>query len=287
MGFEGNNNGDERTFVGSVREHLSALYLQLLGSPMEWYYIYRERSKISKKHTYMRNLAWENIINDSTFVQFMAEDDLSIVATYDFSYSGGLVIDVFKDVYPPGEDTFLIADNISPGPGIRFLEIGVGTGLISILAAKRGAEVCGTDINHHAVSNAEHNAEKNNIAAEFHCCDLFSALSGKFDMIVFNPPYLPAAEGKYEQMFSKWERKALFGGKDGIEVIMRFLEQSPMYLKKEGAMYLVSSSLGDTTRFRSSFSEKYDFTDIAHRDLGNERLTLLMVKWKEEQTGSS
>ena len=212
----------------------------------------------------------------------MAEGDFSIVATYEFSYSGGLSIDVFKDVYPPGEDTFLIADNISPGPETRFLEVGLGTGLIGIFAAKMGADVFGTDINPCAVSNSRHNAEKNHVAVEFHCCDLFSAIGGKFDMIVFNPPYLPAAElEKDEQMFSRWEREALFGGKDGIEVIMRFLERSQRYLKKEGVIYLISSSLGDQTRFRSAFCDIYDFTDIAHRDFGDERVSLFSVKWKE------
>jgi len=213
----------------------------------------------------------------------MPKDDFSIVATYDFSYSGGLAIDVFKDVYPPGEDTFLIADNISPGPGIRFLEVGVGTGLISILAARRGAEVFGTDINPRAVANARHNARKNGVSAEFHCCDLFPDLEGKFDMIAFNPPYLPAAEGKKdERMFTRWERTALFGGKDGTEVIMRFLKGSRRYLSDAGVMYIISSSIGDPARFRSAFCDVYDFGEIAHRNFEDERVILLAVKCKEQ-----
>jgi release factor glutamine methyltransferase len=72
-----------------------------------------------------------------------------------------------------------------------FLELGCGTGLISIVAAKAGAIVTASDLSKTAVANTKHNAEKNGV--NIHVChsDLLDQIEGQFDLIVINPPYYP------------------------------------------------------------------------------------------------
>jgi len=201
-----------------------------------------------------------------------------IVESYHFSMADGIDIDVFDNVYSPREDTFLVTDNIVVTPNIRFLEIGVGTGLISIYAAQLGAVVEGTDINPAAVANAEHNARKNDIKGNFICGDLFDGVSGKFDVIVFNPPYLPVMES---DKLPKWEEKALIGGQHGVETSKRFLERCQEYMKRDCIIYLTASSLGDTKRLTERFKDRYEFEEAAYCDFNGERLLLYRIKNKD------
>ena len=114
----------------------------------------------------------------------------------DFPYLNfmGLRLDVFKDVYTPQEDSFLLAKHTHSLEG-NILELGTGCGLSAILNASRNPSnyVLGVDLNHSAVQNAAYNARHNLIKnAYFQHSDLFSKVSNvRFDSILFNPPYLP------------------------------------------------------------------------------------------------
>jgi len=73
-----------------------------------------------------------------------------------------------------------------------FLELGCGCGIISILAAKKGADVTATDINEIALNALRQNASDNGVSIDIIQSDLFKNLHGKrFDFIVINPPYYP------------------------------------------------------------------------------------------------
>ncbi|MEZ5084584.1 MAG: methyltransferase [Bacteroidales bacterium] len=73
-----------------------------------------------------------------------------------------------------------------------FLELGCGTGIISVLAAKKGARVVASDINPTAIENAKLNATKNSVEITTYLSDLFAELPRQqFDFIIINPPYYP------------------------------------------------------------------------------------------------
>ena len=74
----------------------------------------------------------------------------------------------------------------------NFLELGAGSGLVSFVAAKRGAKVTSTDINPEAIRGLQENAEKNNLQVTAIASDLFENVHpNDFDIIVINPPYYP------------------------------------------------------------------------------------------------
>ena len=71
-----------------------------------------------------------------------------------------------------------------------FLELGAGSGLISIYACKQGASVTASDISHKAIENIKINQQKNNCSFDVICSDLFDTIpSQKIDIIAINPPY--------------------------------------------------------------------------------------------------
>ncbi|MBN1786295.1 MAG: methyltransferase [Candidatus Methanofastidiosa archaeon] len=155
-----------------------------------------------------------------------------------------IVYEEWDNVYPPLEDTLLLAKNIDVRPGDKVLEIGCGTGYVSIAAAMMGGIVEGVDINAAAVSLSSLNAKKNGVKnARFHIGDMFENVDGPFDVIIFNPPYLPS-----ERMDTDIYDKCWDGGEDGREVTDRFLDGLRGNIKEGGSIFLLQSSFCDPER---------------------------------------
>ncbi|MFH1820990.1 MAG: HemK2/MTQ2 family protein methyltransferase [Methanobacteriota archaeon] len=155
---------------------------------------------------------------------------------------------VHPEVYEPAEDTFLAADNLDVRSGEMVLELGTGCGLLSILAAKSGAKVVATDINPAALECARANAASNLVSSniDFRLGDLFVPVGDeRFDIIIFNSPYLPVEPG--EALGGPLDR-AWEAGIDGRMVIDRFLEEFPKHLKPNGRAFLVQSSLSGISK---------------------------------------
>ena len=110
----------------------------------------------------------------------------------------GVIVKVFPGVFHPGlfySTRFLLSfiekQNLK---NKSFLELGCGSGLISVAAAKQGAEVTSSDLNPRAVENCVQNAELNNIQLTAIHSNLFRSIPQKqFDWIVINPPYYAKA----------------------------------------------------------------------------------------------
>jgi release factor glutamine methyltransferase len=157
------------------------------------------------------------------------------------------------EVYGPSDDSYLMLKVIEVAPGERFLEVGCGAGLISLHAAKAGAEVVAADINPHAVECTKKNAVRNNLKMEVLRSDLFEKTEGYFDAIAFNPPYLPE-----ETRSTSWIEKSWSGGSEGSEVAVKFLEKAWKHLAPGGRVYIILSSLGGFMAALKAAKEHYE-----------------------------
>ncbi|HEY3272312.1 MAG TPA: HemK2/MTQ2 family protein methyltransferase [Methanocella sp.] len=154
-----------------------------------------------------------------------------------------MVIRIYKDkefelldgVYDPGEDSFLLVDTAlaEVRPGDKVLEVGTGSGIVSLFL-KDVADVTATDISPLACANARRNGVR------VVRTDIFQGICGHFDLVIFNPPYLPTAE---DERLSEWLNRAFDGGPTGREVIARFLEEAGAILPPCGRILTVFSSL--------------------------------------------
>lgn len=161
-----------------------------------------------------------------------------------------IVVEECQGVYHPSDDTFLLLWAVSVEEGERVLEMGCGTGLIALHCAARGAEVTAADLGEGAVECARFNARRNGLEMEVIRSDMFSGLGGRFDAIIFNPPYLPVEEeGDLESAWS--------GGEGGVSVLSRFLEEAPGHLNPGGRIYLILSSKMDQKRLKELLSPFY------------------------------
>lgn len=181
-------------------------------------------------------------------------------------------IDTSETVYIPAEDSYLLADNLIIEPGDSVLEIGTGTGIIAMYASKITDDITVTDINFDAVELADHNFRQNNIEnIEILFGNLFEPVKNrKFDVILFNTPYLPTENG---DVINDNLNYAFDGGLNGRKVIDKFLDEVKNHLNDHGKVQIIQSSLSnndetlrrlDELGFISEIaaSEHYFFEDI-------------------------
>ena len=140
----------------------------------------------------------------------------------------------FKMLYEPSDDSFLLAEQVKKfSKNNSVLDIGSGTGIQIEIAKNYGASsILATDINPEAIKILK--------SKKIPCIksDLCSKVKGKYDLIIFNPPYLP------EYLSEDSDSKLITtGGKNGDELILKFLKKSKKHLNKNGNILLLISSL--------------------------------------------
>lgn len=125
----------------------------------------------------------------------------------------------------------------------RFLEIGVGSGCIavSILRKVESATAAAVDISIQAISVAKVNADRHLVSDRLNLfvSDVYaSILPAAFDLIVSNPPYVPAGdiEGLQPEVRDFEPRRSLTDGGSGLSIIKRIIEGSPAYLTSGGSL---------------------------------------------------
>ncbi|VVB83959.1 Release factor glutamine methyltransferase [uncultured archaeon] len=167
-------------------------------------------------------------------------------------------------IYQPAEDSYLmsrilkeqIPDLLEKNPNLKFLEIGAGSGIHLETAKNLGIKkenIFSSDIDNKSVSHCK--------MLGFNCIysDLFENISRKFDVIIFNPPYLPE-----DSREPKSSRTATTGGKKGNEIILKFLKQAKNYLTISGKIFLITSSLAEDVDFKK--------LDYKAKEIGCEKL---------------
>lgn len=134
----------------------------------------------------------------------------------------------------------LVAAESLSGRPLRVLDLGTGSGciLLTLLAELPLAEGIGTDMNPGALRVASENARRLGLAARvrFVTADWFEGLSGRFDLIVSNPPYIPTGEiaRLASEVVDHDPKRALDGGADGLCAYRRIAARAADFLTPDG-----------------------------------------------------
>lgn len=157
----------------------------------------------------------------------------------------GAQLAVAHDVFSPARASMLLGRAVLTETRAedRVLDMGTGCGVNAILAARRSWEVVGVDINPHAIACARNNAQRNRVAerTRFFESDLFEQIAGRFDLVLFDPPF-------------RW-----FKPRDWLEVaiadenygtLRRFIAQLGDYLHPRGRALIFFGTTGDLVYLR-------------------------------------
>ena len=173
-------------------------------------------------------------------------------------------------IYEPAEDSYLLQSCIRQYAIGRVLDVGTGSGIQAMMAASspQVREVVAIDLNEEAIERLK---EQNIPKIRPIVSDLFENVSGKFDLIIFNPPYLPQDEGIEDQ--------ALYGGKKGWEVIGRFCKEVTPFLMAEGTVLLLLSTLTNKIKVEEILEKRLlDWKQIASEKISFEELYVYEIK---------
>lgn len=160
----------------------------------------------------------------------------------------------------------LLLDGVLP-PGARVLDLGCGSGICALAAAKRGADVTASDINPDAVAATLHNAALNGLEMSALKSDLFEHV-GRFDVVLFNPPYYAGAP---ETRFDLAWRSD--------DLVERFSRQLSRHLRPAGFALVVLSSDGRSGDYLRRFeADGHRITRVAERRFLNETFTIFRLR---------
>jgi len=178
-----------------------------------------------------------------------------------------LELECTPPVHVPGPASLALARYLFSVRGKTVLDLGCGTGLFGLAAARLGARaVTATDVDPSAVECARRNAARNGVALEILEGDLFDPVAGRrFDLIVTNPPQTPwpgPPEG------------AKLAGPDGLHYFVPLLERAPDHLEPGGQLLTFLISIADTRRFEEMLRARFRFRPLprVRRDFTREEL---------------
>ncbi|RVE75398.1 hypothetical protein OJAV_G00016420 [Oryzias javanicus] len=213
----------------------------------------------------------------------------SSVPTPDYSHAGR---GEFRDVYEPAEDSFLLINALerdaealrSNNPDVC-VEVGSGSGVVSaFLASVIGPSalfIC-TDVNPAAAECTAKTASCNGVSLQPVVTDLVESLlpqlSGKVDVLLFNPPYVVTPS---EEVGSRGIEAAWAGGERGREVTDRFLPLVGELLSLKGVFYLITIAENDPEEIIRVLGESgLQGESCLSTRAANERLAVLRFRRK-------
>lgn len=179
----------------------------------------------------------------------------------------GLNFLVNPGVLIPRQDTETLVEQalsvIHPGDAILDMCTGSGCILISLLKMKEGCIGVGVDISRDAIDTAKENAKLNEVDATWICSDLFTEVSGKFNVIVSNPPYIATSviETLMPEVVEFEPYGALDGHEDGLFFYRKLVEQSGEYLTDRG--YLLFEIGYDQGEAVADLMKQAGYKDVA------------------------
>lgn len=172
---------------------------------------------------------------------------LSHLVGFDYFYDRKFK--VTKDVLSPRMETEELIYKVleymkkSKKDSFRILDLCTGSGIIAITLKKeiveKHTEIVASDISEKALSIAIENANNNNANITFIKSDLFDNISGKFDLIISNPPYISYKDKITikDSVLNYDPHLALFAEEDGIYFYRKIIENAVHYLSKDGVIF--------------------------------------------------
>ncbi|MDA3856532.1 MAG: methyltransferase [Candidatus Woesearchaeota archaeon] len=197
---------------------------------------------------------------------------------------------VYDKIYEPAEDSENLLKNALieikklNKEKLEICEVGVGSGFVISNIAKKypNNNFHGTDINPDAINFTKKEFEKISTKINLKKTNLLESINKNFDIILFNTPYLPCEEGEiFKELTLK--DKAIYGGKNGYEVIEEFIYQIYDKLESENGFVLMLFSSQSNVEYIKKILKLnfYDFEIIDKKTIFFEDLFVMKIKFSD------
>jgi release factor glutamine methyltransferase len=170
-------------------------------------------------------------------------------------------------VYAPQHDTHLLMRALNHHgirPGTHVLELGTGSGALAVHAAVLGARVTAVDISHRAVLCARVNATLHRSRVTVRRRDLASPGGAAYDMVISNPPYVPAPAARPPRRGSA---RAWDAGRDGRAAVNQVCTTAAAVLRPGGTLLMVHSQMCGTDATLDALARQGLDAEVTDREL--------------------
>jgi len=174
-----------------------------------------------------------------------------------------LDIEVNPLVFPPPKNNPISSEYLVINKNESVIDIGTGSGILAILAAKLGGIVCATDIDKNAIKLAEDNSKRNNVRINFSVGKYFASFTDKFDVIVANLSQTiipPNAKNKLGPV-----SRSVAGGPNGNKQPLKLLRKAKKHMHNKSRLYLNIFTISDYKDTIKEMAKEYNAKLIARQ----------------------
>ncbi len=198
---------------------------------------------------YLTNMTKEHFVHKTVYRRYSID-------------TSALRLEITPDIFPPSTNGLFLAKQFSVRKGETVIDIGTGSGILAITAAKRGGIVYATDQDPKAIRVAQRNAHQNNVLIKFKVGKYFANFRRKFDVIIAN---LPQEIIPYEYRINLGDTlaKTIDGGTRGNRQMVQLLKVAKQWMRRKSRMYFLVNSSTDYISTLSIMVKNYDARLIA------------------------
>lgn len=176
-------------------------------------------------------------------------------------------------IYKPSDDTYLLASVIKNVKKEIAIDVGTGSGYIAFILAKNCKLVIASDIDINAIKYVSKiKKEKKIYNLDLVVCNLLDSFKNKtFDLITFNPPYLPPDNFQINS-------QTIYINYKGENIIINFIKEIKEKIKINGECYLVLSTLSNLKEIYGLMKKnKLKFKEIINKRFFFEKIFVLQI----------
>ncbi len=230
--------------IGEDPENLAYVFRELKGWSLLDFILHQNKDVSAQDQTLIEDIM--NQLKDHRSPQYITGK----------AYFRDLELAVDERVLIPRPETEELVDLVlkeNSQADLQILDIGTGSGAIaiSLKSARPDWHVTASDISSEALQLAKENSGKNQASVDFIESDVFNQISGKFDVIISNPPYI-AYDDEDEvgvNVLASEPHLALFADEDGFAIYRRIIEGASSHLTENGKLYFeIGYKQGDGMR---------------------------------------